>query len=555
MLQPNLLRSGVDLKFDTDLLYLDVNARRVGVGTEFPTHALTVAGPAKLDQITVDGTEIRALAGPITLATESSPVIVTSGTPNSLVWYGPNNELFGSLALTYDGESLGIYSPTTIQGTSFNTGSIQSAGPLEISTVDGDLTLSAGGNGSVIINNLSVAGLDPNKVIISDAAGDLSSSPDLTFSIPDSVFTAFGVSISNSSITSASQPLTLVSEIVELTANSGVVVTGANPTSIFYASPGDLTSAPGALKTSTDLTFTGTDIIVGNIGIGEEYLYTINGADLTISPEGSLMVQTTIHSTVGSGNALMLAGLDTDAGGIYQAPEGNSLRIAAGNTPLTEEYSEGNPPGTPNIAVDIGHFSTVDGSWVKDFTVFDNGTTITRNESFAAAATIGEVRVSNSEITTLSNDLSVSPGTGITVFTGTGGIVLPVGDISERPPTPETGTTRYNAELSVVEMWNGVAWIEVGPNYVTPISMTFSGDGSTVYFPMPQPVTATGVIVSINGVVQIPGAAYAIIGTDATTLALDSPPVPGDIVEVRIINGSTTLLVELSNPIIDGGFF
>lgn len=47
LLKSNLLRDGVDLAFETDLLYLDVTNNRVGINTIAPTHDLTVNGTTR----------------------------------------------------------------------------------------------------------------------------------------------------------------------------------------------------------------------------------------------------------------------------------------------------------------------------------------------------------------------------------------------------------------------------------------------------------------------------------------------------------------------------
>ena len=44
MLKDNLVRQGVDLAFETNLLYLDVNNSRIGIGKSIPTVALDVVG-------------------------------------------------------------------------------------------------------------------------------------------------------------------------------------------------------------------------------------------------------------------------------------------------------------------------------------------------------------------------------------------------------------------------------------------------------------------------------------------------------------------------------
>ena len=54
MLKSNLLRAGVDLAFETDLLYLDVVNSRIGVRTAAPTTDLEVNGHTRTTNLTVD---------------------------------------------------------------------------------------------------------------------------------------------------------------------------------------------------------------------------------------------------------------------------------------------------------------------------------------------------------------------------------------------------------------------------------------------------------------------------------------------------------------------
>ena len=56
MLKPNLERQGVDLAFETDLLYLDVTNGRIGIKNSSPTVALDVTGSGKFsNNLTVLG--------------------------------------------------------------------------------------------------------------------------------------------------------------------------------------------------------------------------------------------------------------------------------------------------------------------------------------------------------------------------------------------------------------------------------------------------------------------------------------------------------------------
>jgi hypothetical protein len=54
LLKANLIRDGVDLAFETDLLYLDVTNSRIGVNTATPTTALDVNGTTRTTNLVVD---------------------------------------------------------------------------------------------------------------------------------------------------------------------------------------------------------------------------------------------------------------------------------------------------------------------------------------------------------------------------------------------------------------------------------------------------------------------------------------------------------------------
>lgn len=54
LLKSNLIRDGVDLAFETDLLYLNVTGERIGVNTASPQHDLDVNGTTKTNNLIVD---------------------------------------------------------------------------------------------------------------------------------------------------------------------------------------------------------------------------------------------------------------------------------------------------------------------------------------------------------------------------------------------------------------------------------------------------------------------------------------------------------------------
>jgi hypothetical protein len=56
LLNPNLLRNGVDLAFDTDLLYLDVVNKKIGINNRHPSVSLDVNGAIKSTNLEITNT-------------------------------------------------------------------------------------------------------------------------------------------------------------------------------------------------------------------------------------------------------------------------------------------------------------------------------------------------------------------------------------------------------------------------------------------------------------------------------------------------------------------
>jgi hypothetical protein len=54
LLKANLVREGVNLAFETDLLYLDVNNSRIGVKTASPQYDLDISGTTRTTDLIVD---------------------------------------------------------------------------------------------------------------------------------------------------------------------------------------------------------------------------------------------------------------------------------------------------------------------------------------------------------------------------------------------------------------------------------------------------------------------------------------------------------------------
>jgi trimeric autotransporter adhesin len=132
----------------------------------------------------------------------------------------------------------------------------------------------------------------------------------------------------------------------------------------------------------------------------------------------------------------------------------------------------------------------------------------------------------------------------IVAFNASNSILMPVGNTQQRPGTGVTGMIRFNNTTNSVEIYDNSEWTAVGvPSFTVIDDQQFNGDGVTVAFTINSNQTTNSCIVSINGVVQIPTIAYSVSGT---TLTFTEAPEPGDIIDVRQIT-TTTTVVSISN--------
>ena len=80
MLENNLLRNGVDLAFDTDLIYLDVDNGRIGINTDTPFRPLLVNGTLSSTNVLVDTGTISDFSFALNTITNDASEILISAT-------------------------------------------------------------------------------------------------------------------------------------------------------------------------------------------------------------------------------------------------------------------------------------------------------------------------------------------------------------------------------------------------------------------------------------------------------------------------------------------
>jgi len=208
VLKSNLTRNGVDLAFETNLLYLDVTNSRIGIGTSEPTTELDIAGALTTSGvINANGTGNSILvADTLRIAENGSGLRMTNigafdNNSGSFRIFSNNDLIFSSggdsnTALTVDGSTQAInfnnaYTFPTSDGTagqvlqtdgsgniSFGTisvGDLSIVGSTITSPSDADLTLATAGSGTVVINGLSFPTGDgsANQVLATNGSGQL----------------------------------------------------------------------------------------------------------------------------------------------------------------------------------------------------------------------------------------------------------------------------------------------------------------------------------------------------------------------------------------------
>ena len=136
-------------------------------------------------------------------------------------------------------------------------------------------------------------------------------------------------------------------------------------------------------------------------------------------------------------------------------------------------------------------------------------------------------------------------GNVITV-TGTGALKLPTGSTANRP-AGVTGYVRFNTDFPAVEYYDGTAWTPV-TNTVT--DQQIAPNGTNAIYTLNQETTTVGIMVSINGVLQLPSTAYSVTGNQITFTQV---PLTTDIIDIRFLGASVTMNNTLADNLTVAG--
>jgi hypothetical protein len=97
---------------------------------------------------------------------------------------------------------------------------------------------------------------------------------------------------------------------------------------------------------------------------------------------------------------------------------------------------------------------------------------------------------------------------------------------------------RYSTSLGTIEWYTGSEWATPGAASTVITDQQINGDGVSNVFILSNNTTTNSTIVSINGVIQFPIAAYSITGN---VLTFTEAPATGDVIDVRALTTTTTV--------------
>jgi len=173
LLKSNLVRNGLDLAFETDLLYLDVNNQRIGVKTDTPQHEIDINGTtrtvdlivtnqADIADVTIANSTISTTNPTLNLGTIDTVVSLNRLRVDSIELEGnaiSTNNLDSSadvdLELRPNGTgSVNVHSDLNVDGNIHATGNI---------TADGNITIGDADTDNLVINAELASNIIPDQ--------------------------------------------------------------------------------------------------------------------------------------------------------------------------------------------------------------------------------------------------------------------------------------------------------------------------------------------------------------------------------------------------------
>ena len=169
LLKSNLIRNGIDLAFETDLLYLDVNNQRIGVKNSSPQYDLDITGTMRSTNINVDNNLDIANINVTGNTISTSEQYLNLGTLDNIVYQNKARidgiDIQGNIISTNDSNSNLEFRPNGtgevhVHSDMNVTGNIHATGNI---TADGDITLGDADTDNLVINADIASNIIPDQ--------------------------------------------------------------------------------------------------------------------------------------------------------------------------------------------------------------------------------------------------------------------------------------------------------------------------------------------------------------------------------------------------------
>ena len=169
LLKSNLIRNGIDLAFETDLLYLDVNNQRIGVKNSSPQYDLDITGTMRSTNINVDNNLDIANINVTGNTISTSEQYLNLGTLDNIVYQNKARidgiDIQGNIISTNDSDSNLEFRPNGtgevhVHSDMNVTGNIHATGNI---TADGDITLGDADTDNLVINADIASNIVPDQ--------------------------------------------------------------------------------------------------------------------------------------------------------------------------------------------------------------------------------------------------------------------------------------------------------------------------------------------------------------------------------------------------------
>ena len=461
LLKANLVRDGVDLAFETDLLYLDVTNARIGVNKSSPASDFDVNGTLSSNNLAIDST--------LTVSTFTLTGNSITSSNNIINFQAAAGEatVYHSRLLVDDFQLQGNTISTTSDNKNINI-EPNGSGTVEITSdtnVYGDLYVSGNitADGDVIVGGNVTIGNEPSDTLTVNAKinSDLIPETNNTYDLGAAGATWANVYTNNFFVTSTLGAADFVF--------SGSTISTTASTVIFGTGSGE-----GVQFNSK--------LLIDDIEIQGNNISTVNSnASLEFGTSGTgtieLLANTNITGNLYVSGNVEAVGNVTIGGNIVIGDESTdtvtiNARITSSLLPeLDNTYDLGSPATrwkdiyVNNLNADSLTLSTLN---IGNLIFQDNNITSTTNADIiidgngTGGVQLGNFRISDNTITnTLADAISVvqQTSTGYFKIATTNGFVPPVGTTDQRPTAyAVVGMTRYNTTTQVLEIWNGVAW-------------------------------------------------------------------------------------------------